>query len=32
MEIKIRVAEERDMEALLEIYNHEVLYGTATFD
>lgn len=31
-ELKIRVAEERDMEALLSIYNYEVLNGTATFD
>lgn len=28
----IRVAEERDMEALLAIYNYEVLNGVATFD
>lgn len=30
--MKIRMAEERDMEALLSIYNYEVLNGTATFD
>lgn len=28
----IRIAEERDIEALLEIYNYEVLNGTATLD
>jgi len=30
--MKIRTAEERDMEALLSIYNYEVLNGVATFD
>lgn len=30
--MKIRKAEERDVPALLEIYNYEVLHGTATFD
>lgn len=30
--MEIRVAEERDMEALLSIYNYEVVNGVATFD
>lgn len=30
--MKIRIAEEQDMEALLSIYNYEVVNGTATFD
>lgn len=30
--MKIRVAKERDMEALLSIYNYEVVNGVATFD
>ena len=30
--ISIRVAEQADLPALLEIYNEEVLHGTATFD
>lgn len=28
----LRKAEEKDLEKLLEIYNYEVVYGTATFD
>lgn len=32
MEIVIRTAQERDLEKLLDIYNYEVLHGTATFD
>ncbi len=32
MKLTIRTAEERDLEALLDIYNYEVLHGTATFD
>jgi Sortase and related acyltransferases len=27
-----RIAEQKDMPALLEIYNHEVLHGVSTFD
>ena len=30
--ISIRVAEQADLPALLQIYNEEVLHGTATFD
>lgn len=30
--MKIRVAEKRDVPALMDIYNYEVLHGTATFD
>ncbi len=30
--IKIRTAEEKDIPELLDIYNQEVLYGTASFD
>ena len=30
--MNIRAAEERDLQALLDIYNYEVLHGTATFD
>lgn len=30
--MEIRTAEKRDMEALLSIYNYEVLNGVATFD
>lgn len=30
--MNIRKAEERDLCALLDIYNHEVLYGVSTFD
>lgn len=30
--MKIRIAKESDMEALLSIYNYEVLNGVATFD
>lgn len=32
MKITIRTAQERDLEKLLDIYNYEVLHGTATFD
>lgn len=32
MSMNIRKAEERDLQALLDIYNYEVLQGTATFD
>ncbi len=32
MNITIRKSEERDLPALLDIYNHEVLCSTATFD
>lgn len=31
-DMKIRKAEYKDLEALLEIYNYEVLYGIATLD
>ncbi len=31
-EIRIRKAQRRDLEALLAIYNHEVLFGVATLD
>ena len=30
--IEIRAAKEQDMEAVLSIYNYEVMHGTATFD
>lgn len=30
--MKVRIAEERDVPYLLDIYNYEVLYGTSTFD
>ena len=32
MTIEIRAAEERDVPAIRDIYNHEVLHGWATFD
>jgi phosphinothricin acetyltransferase len=32
MNINIRAATEADVPAITEIYNHEVLHGTATFD
>ncbi|HJL90893.1 MAG TPA: hypothetical protein QGG27_01205, partial [Acidimicrobiales bacterium] len=31
-EIQIRLAEQKDAEAIREIYNHEVRNSTATFD
>ncbi len=32
MSLRIRAADEHDLEAIRAIYNHEVLHGTATFD
>jgi phosphinothricin acetyltransferase len=32
MDVQIRVAEERDLQAILDIYNEQVLNSTATFD
>lgn len=32
VEIMIRTAEEKDLQAMLDIYNYEVEHGTATFD
>jgi L-amino acid N-acyltransferase YncA len=31
-EITVRLASEGDVPAILDIYNHEILHGTATFD
>ena len=31
MDLSIRDATERDLEAILEIYNDQILHGTATF-
>lgn len=32
MEVRVRPGTEEDVPAILEIYNYEVLHGTATFD